>query len=465
MSLTNVFNDVIGQSNQTKTFGSGLNQKRFSGKVSTAAVNMGNTKGRGSTTRMYNYCTQNSETPSNCINQFISFAAAPVPAPFDPNSNILFDISSFSDKFNSRTGNNEKIKPYGNPNDYYKLPENYIIALTNAANRWNKLIKFSPNVNSFLNSSLQNLNPNYTWKGIQLFKAEIINESSTVLASASPNLLQTTTFPLRFSLVINFGSSITYFNVQELSNFLTHELGHALGLPAFLSLKNGNGEQLQTYMSYFPQLNASGYPGSILLDPLDPTKILDVFPNALQAYNQYGCVEVKTGTKNLKVTVGNNFIPLKHSGDSGMKNKHWENETLQYTDTQNYTYYYSGFDNELMISYFYRDKNMLISKITLNLLTDIYSSFNNIKYYNYTVLNSNSEVTKADKNPDTKIITFEGSIQPYSNNKGLLCLDCDTKNFKNENYPVSYALNCQCTTEEDTVYITMEEFASENPDV
>jgi hypothetical protein len=64
MSLQNVFNGIIN----TKTFGLGFNQKKFSGKVSTAAVNMGSTKGRGSTTRMLNYCTQHSEEPSDCVN-------------------------------------------------------------------------------------------------------------------------------------------------------------------------------------------------------------------------------------------------------------------------------------------------------------------------------------------------------------------------------------------------------------
>jgi hypothetical protein len=51
---------------------SGLNQKKFNNSFSTTAVNMGSTKGRGSTTRMLNYCRQKSQTPSECINQFIN---------------------------------------------------------------------------------------------------------------------------------------------------------------------------------------------------------------------------------------------------------------------------------------------------------------------------------------------------------------------------------------------------------
>ena len=54
-------------------FNLGLNQKKFlsTSRVSTAAVNMGCTKGRGSTTRMYNYCSKKN-SPSTCINQFVT---------------------------------------------------------------------------------------------------------------------------------------------------------------------------------------------------------------------------------------------------------------------------------------------------------------------------------------------------------------------------------------------------------
>jgi hypothetical protein len=55
-------------------FNLGLFQKNFNStsRVSGAAINMGCTRGRGSTTRMFNYCTQLSKNPSLCINQFIT---------------------------------------------------------------------------------------------------------------------------------------------------------------------------------------------------------------------------------------------------------------------------------------------------------------------------------------------------------------------------------------------------------
>jgi len=53
-------------------FNLGLFQKNFcsTSKVSGPAINMGCTRGRGSTTRMFNYCKQKTQTPSLCINQF-----------------------------------------------------------------------------------------------------------------------------------------------------------------------------------------------------------------------------------------------------------------------------------------------------------------------------------------------------------------------------------------------------------
>jgi len=55
-------------------FNLGLFQKKFlsTSKVTGPAINMGCTRGRGSTTRMINYCTRHSPNPSLCINQYIT---------------------------------------------------------------------------------------------------------------------------------------------------------------------------------------------------------------------------------------------------------------------------------------------------------------------------------------------------------------------------------------------------------
>ena len=55
-------------------FSLGLYQKNFGGnnKISVGAVKMGCTRGRGSSTRILNYCNKVSPAPWNCINQFVT---------------------------------------------------------------------------------------------------------------------------------------------------------------------------------------------------------------------------------------------------------------------------------------------------------------------------------------------------------------------------------------------------------
>ena len=62
-------------------FNLGLNQRNFNGTrpTSAAAINMGTMRGKGSTSRMFNYCTQRSANPSECINQFINIARPATP--------------------------------------------------------------------------------------------------------------------------------------------------------------------------------------------------------------------------------------------------------------------------------------------------------------------------------------------------------------------------------------------------
>ena len=58
------------------TFNLGLFQKKFNptSRVTGPAINMGCTRGRGSTTRMFNYCRQHSANQILCINQFITIS-------------------------------------------------------------------------------------------------------------------------------------------------------------------------------------------------------------------------------------------------------------------------------------------------------------------------------------------------------------------------------------------------------
>jgi hypothetical protein len=64
-----------------RLFNLGLNQKHFGGnnQIANVSINLGSTKGRGSSTRMFNYCNQRSSNHLECINQFISIAPTIAP--------------------------------------------------------------------------------------------------------------------------------------------------------------------------------------------------------------------------------------------------------------------------------------------------------------------------------------------------------------------------------------------------
>ena len=61
----------------SRLFNLGLNQKRFGGnnKIAAVSVKLGSTKGRGSSTRMFNWCVRNSPAPSLCIKSFTTTAS------------------------------------------------------------------------------------------------------------------------------------------------------------------------------------------------------------------------------------------------------------------------------------------------------------------------------------------------------------------------------------------------------
>jgi hypothetical protein len=68
-------------------FNLGLNQKHFGGnnKIAGVSINLGNTKGRGSSTRIFNNCNKR-ESYGYCLNQFITTqqtqVTVPVTVPF-----------------------------------------------------------------------------------------------------------------------------------------------------------------------------------------------------------------------------------------------------------------------------------------------------------------------------------------------------------------------------------------------
>lgn len=56
-------------------FNLGLNQKRLGGNniVVAKTINLGSTRGLGSSTRKFVWCKEHSPNPSLCINEFVTF--------------------------------------------------------------------------------------------------------------------------------------------------------------------------------------------------------------------------------------------------------------------------------------------------------------------------------------------------------------------------------------------------------
>ena len=76
LCLNDIFSIILHEYNIMSgrgLFNLGLNQKHFGGnnKIAGVSINLGCTKGRGSSTRMFNYCNKK-EPYTKCINQFIT---------------------------------------------------------------------------------------------------------------------------------------------------------------------------------------------------------------------------------------------------------------------------------------------------------------------------------------------------------------------------------------------------------
>ena len=80
-------------------------------------INLGNTKGRGSSTRMFNYCKTHSPNPSECINQFINItnSSAPSLTPSITPSITPSLTTNLSSSINKKTSDNPiEIVPISN---------------------------------------------------------------------------------------------------------------------------------------------------------------------------------------------------------------------------------------------------------------------------------------------------------------------------------------------------------------
>jgi len=380
MSLTNIFNDVI---KNNKNFNYGLNQKRFNGKVSTAAVNMGSTKGRGSTTRMFNYCTQHSEEPSECINAFISIAAV------TPPPDILFNTSSFNN---------------------FNIPSYYKTGLLAAVNRWNKFLQFEPSTVQLI----KNYNEYKNWNGIEMIGFELTTNPDYI-AQTQLIYIGYTSFVVKFILRINTTQISEFSTPDVICDVLTHELGHVLGFSSYVIRENNvsSGQEIM------PNIRTS----TTYID--SPLVLLSEYcPNTVDAYNYYEInrewqqTGIETGNYN-KIIKAPTMV-VETTGSPGSTNLHlsgfpyYSVETITTGGTTRSRYLKAGIMNEIMTTGWSTSSGSsrkYISAISLGYLYDLHSKLDGTtNYYNYKrkLSKYSSEITKTEFT-SAHIVEFYGN--------------------------------------------------------
>ena len=90
-------------------------------------INLGATKGRGSSTRMFNYCNQRSANPSECINQFTNVVKDPIPFTAPIITNIVSGNTQLTVSFTGPTSSG------GYNINNYEYSTNNGTSFTNAA--------------------------------------------------------------------------------------------------------------------------------------------------------------------------------------------------------------------------------------------------------------------------------------------------------------------------------------------
>lgn len=351
------------------------------------------------------------------------------------NTNILFNTSTFDKKFQLNIegwpeGSTEAGSPIV-PGYFFPLPDKLKNALINAANRWNGFIKFQIDTIK----QIREINSS-SWKGIELLNCKFLDSGA---ASCGPFIYTKTTLVYGFYLQIN-NFYVNSLNMTQLSNVLTHELGHALGMPCFKSHLNGllNDEEILPLIDVEIDTvtrKETSYYNSI------------TFPLTISSYAKYtGQTPIFTrllGTNPIK------RIPLEREGGPGTKNAHWEDQT----NYDNQGILYRGFKNEVMLGEFNlqidHEHKYLISTVTISTLLTLYTKFDWGEYYTYQEINYGaSEVNDKEIIDETAsdifslktgVILLKGDIKPYTLDRSIDF----TREINQE--PISIKLNCNCS--------------------
>jgi hypothetical protein len=419
-------------------------------------INLGATRGKGSSTRMLNHCKSNSANPSDCLNKVLKLEKPFVlKSPFGEWNKPfeLFDISSF-DKMDNVIKRMNTNEPYWNPNNI-----DYKSALIYAANRWSKLISlYFPIVYLF-----RKLMKNGDWKGIYLgstfFASEELTVSTIATCDPLPHIYEQSSFVKGFNLLINITKMNDYYQ-QSVGNILTHELGHALGITLWNVWTNGttNSGVLNLPMLDITQRYNFWHNLSHKLTNDTPPKLRLGHYNAVSAYNLYGGTNIgepkKThGTpiigefesnnnscEKLAISQSNDKLPL-HVNDM----YHFR-QTPIYIDNGLFTpdTIFRGIKNDIMVPYYSPQVQYFISNISIGYLLDMGTWYDGVWYGNYARKlgggseYDGSEVTSKPENIDD-VLHFSGVAPEHTKNSNDKSIDNIYKNIEPET-----ELVCKC---------------------
>lgn len=345
----------------------------------TATYNLGTIRGKGSSTRIFTNCmTETKDNYDDCLN----LVATGELLPELPINGLLFDIESFNSLFSIKSG----FRPVGTPfpiSDYKPIDPIIKKALLEAAGRWSKFLEFTPEMVTFIrNSDLsKKVKSLKRWKGLYLWTYFIKKYNDPdILASASYVPIETGTtanyyFTLTISsdLIKNGELTVPY---SYFLDTLTHELGHALGMPISISRVNGTGKEL------LPNIQNGGKLANDAFYEANPSVYLSpYYKKAVDAYNRLGGWVYNVNPPANPKPI-NKYLPLKIED---FPNTHWRNDNILGLENGQITtnYFYRGFYNEIMISVIPEDARLYISQVTIGALLDLYTSWNENIIYNY----------------------------------------------------------------------------------
>jgi hypothetical protein len=355
------------------------------------------------------------------------------PTPLTPltplTSPILFDLSSFDRSFDvdgegfilqgppgfigppallPLSQYTDGLFPDARRGRYYK-------ALCRAAARWAHFLKFTPE----MITAIRKIKPN--WNGIELTKFKSVEgHLGNDWASNCKNqiLVSGTSMIVGFQIEVNYYYTKDY-TESDIFHLLTHELGHALGMPPKVVKDN----TVELFPNKYNQLDYDGkmkyfYRGKY-------------FPRAYAAYRErYEGITRREKTKELAKEEYDDLIPLQN-----VDGNHW-NETaviipLPMESAGWPEKLYRGIRNDILsaangaMQTRYPYSTYFITKITLGELCDLYFkeewlAGDGVSIYNYIECHpfGNGEVTSHDLNFAKDCIYFDGkTIDPLK--KGI----------------------------------------------